>query len=90
MTTSQDDLVDTALLESFPASDPPSFVARGVAIGAPQRGDAAPDGVLGAKRRGIPMPDRTKSAPRNRVSKRRWPATMHNELKPFARTNAAV
>lgn len=29
MTILQDDPVDTALLESFPASDPPSFVARG-------------------------------------------------------------
>lgn len=32
-----DDVVDTALLESFPASDPPCFAALGVNIGSPGR-----------------------------------------------------
>ena len=33
----RDDLVDVALQDSFPASDPPAFVAGGVAIGRPFR-----------------------------------------------------
>jgi hypothetical protein len=33
----RDDLVDVALQDSFPASDPPAFVAGGVAIGGPFR-----------------------------------------------------
>ena len=33
----RDDLVDAALQDSFPASDPPAFVAGGVSIGRPFR-----------------------------------------------------
>lgn len=32
-----DDVIDRALLESFPASDPPCFAALGVNIGSPSR-----------------------------------------------------
>lgn len=32
-----DDVIETALLESFPASDPPCFAALGVNIGSPGR-----------------------------------------------------
>lgn len=32
-----DDVIETALLESFPASDPPCFAALGVSIGSPGR-----------------------------------------------------
>jgi len=37
MTAIRDDLVDTALLESFAASDPPCFVARAIKVGTPGR-----------------------------------------------------
>ncbi|MHC2623959.1 hypothetical protein ACVIW2_005991 [Bradyrhizobium huanghuaihaiense] len=30
-----DDMIETTLLESFPASDPPCFAALGVNIGSP-------------------------------------------------------
>jgi len=32
-----DDVIETALLESFPASDPPCFAALGVNMGSPDR-----------------------------------------------------
>ena len=32
-----DDVIETALLGSFPASDPPCFAALGVSIGSPGR-----------------------------------------------------
>jgi hypothetical protein len=35
------DVIETALLESFPASDPPCFAALGVNIGSPGRFDSS-------------------------------------------------
>lgn len=68
MTILQDDPVDTALLESFPASDPPSFVARGVMIGNPPRGDAAQEGPVRTKHRESPAgQNKISSPPRDRT-----------------------
>ncbi len=60
----QNDVVETALLESFTASDPPCFAALGVNIGSPGR-------------LGSPV---AQGAEAKRERKSRSPAAVHNDF----------
>ncbi len=69
MTVVRDDVVDTALLESFPASDSPCFAARGVNLGAPGRADEARE-LFGFAEPSRPVPMRARQSPKSRGPER--------------------
>lgn len=64
MTAVPNDVIDTALLESFPASDPPCFAALGVNIGSPGRFAGANLEVESQRKRKGPRRRRMASAKR--------------------------
>ncbi len=70
MTGFRDDVVDAALLESFPASDSPCFVARGVYAGARGRRHGAPERLCGFAEPRRPVSVRARRSPRSRVLER--------------------
>jgi hypothetical protein len=50
--TRDEDLLDVALEQTFPASDAPSFMAGAAVAGAPRRGPAEPESLKAGARSG--------------------------------------